>query len=518
MAYTIRNLADDIIHNNIRNIPAEWRTIADDIIHNRLWEVPTSRTFNRDEFLNELLHNYISEISPDPVNPPGPTITSLDPNNIEVNSPAFPLTVNGTNFVDNSVVKWGGSSRDTLYVGSTQLIAEILETDVADPETVAVTVFTPTPGGGTSNAQTFTINEPIPYILSLTPNSAEVGDDAFTLEVSGTLFDQDTVVRWEGSDRDTTFVSYTSLTAEISASDIADGGEFDVTVFNPSPSGGLSNPEVFTVNNPVPTLIGMSPSSRIAGSVAFTLTISGTNFENNSTVQLDGSDRDTTFVSGASLTAEISASDITDEGTVNVTVFNPAPGGGESDALTFTVNNPAPALSNISPSGAIEGGISFTLTVCGSNFVDDSVVKWASVSKTTTYVSPTELTAAIPDTNIALANNYAVTVFNSSPGGGTSGSLIFEVDHPLPELDSITPSTTGASGSSFTLTANGTNFVNNSVVKWGGSNRTTTYVSSIKLTASILEADVADPGTVAVTVFTPTPGGGTSNDQTFTIT
>jgi hypothetical protein len=32
-------------------------------------------------------------------------------------------------------------------------------------------------------------------------------------------------------------------------------------------------------------------------------------------------------------------------GTANVTVFNPAPGGGESGAVTFTINNPAPTIS-----------------------------------------------------------------------------------------------------------------------------------------------------------------------------
>jgi hypothetical protein len=54
-------------------------------------------------------------------------------------------------------------------------------------------------------------------------------------------------------------------------------------------------------------------------------------------------------------------------------------------------------------------------------------------------------------------------------------------------------------------------------VRWNGSNRTTTFVSSTQLTATIPASDIAVAGTAQVTVFTPTPGGGTSSAQTFTI-
>src|SRR6185295_10089018 len=47
--------------------------------------------------------------------------------------------------------------------------------------------------------------------------------------------------------------------------------------------------------------------------------------------------RTTTFVSSTQLTAAIPASDIANVGTASVTVVNPAPGGGTSNALTFTI-------------------------------------------------------------------------------------------------------------------------------------------------------------------------------------
>jgi hypothetical protein len=110
-----------------------------------------------------------------------------------------------------------------------------------------------------------------------------------------------------------------------------------------------------------------------------------------------------------------------------------------------------------------------------------------------------------------------VTVFTGTPGGGTSNAQTFTINNPVPTTTSLSPASAIAGGMAFTLTVNGTNFVNGSTVRWNGSNRATTYVSATQLTASITAADIATAGTISVTVFTGTPGGGTSNAQTFTI-
>ena len=60
--------------------------------------------------------------------------------------------------------------------------------------------------------------------------------------------------------------------------------------------------------------------------------------------------------------------------------------------------------------------------------------------------------------------------------------------------------------------------MNGSVVQVDGSNRTTTFGSATQLTAAIPASDVASPGTHAITVFSPTPGGGTSTGATLTVT
>ena len=92
----------------------------------------------------------------------------------------------------------------------------------------------------------------------------------------------------------------------------------------------------------LPELTSLSPSSATVGSAGFTLTVNGTRFVNGSQVRWNGSPRPTTFVNEGQLQATISASDIATGGTANVTVVNPGPISGPSNALPFAI---APTLA-----------------------------------------------------------------------------------------------------------------------------------------------------------------------------
>ena len=86
-----------------------------------------------------------------------------------------------------------------------------------------------------------------------------------------------------------------------------------------------------------PHLANISPASRLVGSGGFTLTVNGSSFTRCSVVRIDGSSRTTTYVNSGQLTAAMPASDVTITGIHSITVFTPAPGGGTSNAQTFTV-------------------------------------------------------------------------------------------------------------------------------------------------------------------------------------
>jgi hypothetical protein len=94
-------------------------------------------------------------------------------------------------------------------------------------------------------------------------------------------------------------------------------------------------------------------------------------------------------------------------------VYGPAPGG------------TSPSISSLSPASAVAGGPAFTLTVNGSNFVSGSTVQWNGSNRTTTFVSATQLTAAITATDIQSRGIAQVLVVN--PGNVASTSQTFTI-------------------------------------------------------------------------------------------
>jgi len=123
---------------------------------------------------------------------------------------------------------------------------------------------------------------------------------------------------------------------------------------------------------------------------------------------------------------------------------------------------------------------------------------------------------------IALQAGTNVLTVTARDAAGNSGTATLTVTYtppanPVPSTTGLSPATAPAGGAGFTLTVNGSNFVTGAVVRWNGANRTTTFVSATQLTAAIAAADIVTGGTAQVTVFNPTPGGGVSNAQTFTI-
>ncbi|NJD11311.1 MAG: Ig domain-containing protein, partial [Gemmatimonadetes bacterium] len=75
-----------------------------------------------------------------------------------------------------------------------------------------------------------------------------------------------------------------------------------------------------------------------------------------------------------------------------------ASAGGQTGTASVTVNNPVPVLTTLAPTAAAAGGAAFTLTATGSGFVNGAVVRWNSQNRNTTFVSATELQAAIANT------------------------------------------------------------------------------------------------------------------------
>src|SRR5262249_2732755 len=145
--------------------------------------------------------------------------------------------------------------------------------------------------------------------------------------------------------------------------------------------------------NSTPTLTSLSPSSVTTGSPGFTLTVTGANFASTSVVLWNGANRSTTYVRSSQLQASVAAADIATAGPAELSVSTPGGGGRPSNSLPLPTPAPTPApfLSTTSPTTASAGGAAFPLTATGSNFTSGSIVQVNGASRTTTFVSSTQL-------------------------------------------------------------------------------------------------------------------------------
>jgi hypothetical protein len=91
------------------------------------------------------------------------------------------------------------------------------------------------------------VSNPVPALSSIAPTTASRGRPAFTLTLTGSGFVQTSSVRWDGTGLATTFVASDSLTAQVGADLQLVAGTYQITIVNPGPGGGTSEPLTFTV-------------------------------------------------------------------------------------------------------------------------------------------------------------------------------------------------------------------------------------------------------------------------------
>jgi hypothetical protein len=183
---------------------------------------------------------------------------NIHPRSAAPGGPGFILAVAGTNVFSYSIVHWNGSPKETVGFVSGYLEAQILASDIAEAGTAEVTVETP--GLGFSPAAPFRIEAPPPYLSHVVPNAIPAESPGFVLMAIGTYsytstispFTKNSVVQWNGSDRETVFVDAQHLQANILAGDLTSPGTALITV---SEAGGLAPyAREFTIKEPVPTI------------------------------------------------------------------------------------------------------------------------------------------------------------------------------------------------------------------------------------------------------------------------
>ncbi len=457
--------------------------------------------------------NQISNALTFTVTPPPPTLTSLSPNSTVAGGPAFLLTVNGTGFGASPVIYWNAFALSTTPINTGQASATVPLNLITMPGSASITVQN---GNQASNALIFNITSSPLTLTSIAPTSAAAGGPAFMLTVNGTGFSANTTLAWASigaatgaaTPLATTFVSATQLTAAVGANLIAQPGSAAITAANGSL---VSNSLMFSIVAPAPVITSVSPSSVTAGSASLSLTLAGSGFLTGAAVSFNGTSLATTFVSATQVSATVPANLIAQPGSAQITISNP--NGPPSNAVAFTIFPGAPTITSIAPASALAGGPAFSLAVTGTGFFSGAAVLWNGMKLNTSFISGTQLSAAVTADLITQAGTVQVTATNN--GSAASNAVTFTITSSGPTITSITPSTTPA-GSAFTLTVTGTNFLSGATVSLNGTALATTFVSATQLTAAVPANLVAQAGTAQITAANP--GGTASNAVTLTIT
>ncbi len=552
------------------------------------------------------------------INNPLPTIGALVPPTRTINSAQFTLVVTGTGYVSNSQAVWDGLPLATTYVNSGTLNVTVPAAQLTVLGGHAVTISNTTPGGGVSNVMTFMVNNPAPTLTGNFPLTRTAGGPTFTLNLTGTNFVAGALLWWDGLPPVATFGSGTSLTASVPASYIALGGTVNISVTNPSPSNGPSNTRPFTVTNPT---LNLTPNAVIIGtgqSTVLTATISAVQAQDTvitltSSLTSVATVPPTVILPAGSLSVTFTVQGEAQGGLANITGQLPASLGGAADITAVTVNYPAPVLTQISPVTRTAGGITFTLTLTGSDFVSGAQLAWGGLPALPTFGSGTQLTATIPANYISTTGSVNVVVNNPLPNfgpsasrpftvtalnitltpdplvigvgvtpsltatvdavqaadrtivltdsspflsappsvilpagdtsvtftmtlgqfrgltavvtatlpaaqGGQSDSALVTINNPAPTLTAVEPTTATVAQPNLTLALTGTNFVATSQVRWNGTPLTQTgFIDTAHLTGTVPPGLLTAAGSYTVTVFNSAPGGGTSNEQTVTV-
>ncbi len=518
---------------------------------------------------------FVIDPAPPPVPNPVPVIASVSPASVDAGASSVTLTVTGSAFSRSSYVVFDGSYLTTTFVDSTTLTATVSSYELSSPGTATVRVTTPSPGGGTSSALTFTVTRPeqpgvrlvalaandvvwdpyqrkiyvsVPSLSPVNPNTVTVLDP-FTGELTGSQF----------------------VGSEPGRMALSDGGQLLYVAL-----GGASSVERLTVPGLALDLsfgLGSDPSYgpyyardlQVApgspSTIAVSLVTTGSSASGGIAVFDDATRRPTRAASPVSWYAYDSL-----QWGATASALYATTSGYDYDLYTFGVDASGVVRQDTYALSTYAVGIRFDAGT-GLVYLDDGrVADPATGLVTGTYsVANMYQRRVMPDSSLGSAffvstgasyygTDATITAFDidgyyparsmtvSYVGGpprrvirwGTDGLAFLTPDlvvlvrgavvlpaattsNPAPVVTSLSPSSATAGGPNLTVAVTGEGFVPGSTVLWSGSERTTRFVSSTTLVAYVPASDVAGAGSADVTVVTPSPGGGTSGAAAFTV-
>ncbi len=359
----------------------------------------------------------------------------------------------------------------------------------------------------------------VPFTIeSVTPGFVVAGSGDAVIDLLGTDLPFTGIIKADGFEIATFWVSDTEMTATVPASVTAVPGFKSLRVVD---GVRLSNPYEWAVDYPVPTLDSLTPTFAYLHEGAQLTLGEGSGFAAGTGVRFDSATGGFEYLSpnAANLTIPSVAADLA--GTKAVRIVNPGPGGGTSDPVDFEVRFRAPGVASLSSYSTFVGRDPGAITLTADPdptfaFYAESVVTADGIVCPSTTTSRSTILFTFPT---AVRNAAGVkTIMVSNPtlggGGGDSGTIQFEFVAPQLQALDITEVVQYFDG--FDVTGIVYYVDANFEITYNGVPQPTTVVDAYTVVAHVTSAACAVPGTTQVRLRDKISGI-TSNELTFEV-
>jgi hypothetical protein len=460
-----------------------------------------------------------------------PNAIVVQPGSLPVKSPAGVLDVFGHGFNNASLAYAGAVQLNTSFVDATHLTAVLPSYLLASPARLEITVET---GGIVSQVYNFIVYQDRPTLTSLTAAGDIMEGNAGTtlmLRGSGFIPGMKVVVNGSSDDISVNVVDSTEAVAYMPARYFQHGGIFPVVVQNSFPSNIVSNVQLLTVYFASPGIEEVQPGAvRVRlepGLGSANVEIRGFGFKRGAIAFLGKTALSTRYCEdddyclATRLYASIPAGLLRESGFGQITVQNPSPTLGSSDAWFLKIEGLQPTIESVVPGSATIVGspveFDMPIVIHGTNFGPQTKVAIYRSGDEPGFESPdevlssTQLYITIPVIYPDSLGAWSVLVMNPPPGGGTSlgtGFVLSEENFDSsPFLISLEPGVVAAGGPGFTLTLKGNNFAEGAQVQFFSTLLPATVDNRTAATVDIPAYLIRYAGRFPIKVINPDNGG-----------
>ncbi len=394
--------------------------------------------------------------------PQAPDVTGITPAT-GANTGSVPVTVTGTGFENGAVLnlsKTGQSdvtASNVIVVNATTITCDFnLAGAVAGPWDLTVTNDD---GQSDTSGNAFTVTYPAPTVTAVTPATGMNSGTVSITNLSGTGFMAGATVKFTKAgetDIPATTVNVVSsgmITCDVDLTS-AVAGNWSIVVTNTDTQSGTLT-DGFVVTNPAPAVTSITPMTGVNNGVVAITNLAGTGFLNGATVTFTKSGQPdivatSVVVAGPTqITCDVNLAGA-QAGLWNVIVNNTDGKSGNLDSI-FTVTNPPPTISGISPDSGINSGPVAIMDLSGTGFLTGATVNLLKQGETPIPATGIDVNLTkimcFFDLTGAAVGDWDVQV-NNTDGGSATLPAAFTVYYPAaPAITSITPASGVNTGS-----------------------------------------------------------------------